>query len=245
VHDEGVLGVHRRAADVGERCADTGELAQGDADLVDHLRAVRTEPPSPARGVRPPRGHLSGRIGEGGHVQDDRRQPRLADDSRRDRPGQGRLAGVPAELGAEQVDDTGALGRRQDVEGFSRIARERLLTQNVSTRIDRRERELGVRVRRGRDGDGVDTGQLECRGERRARVRHPESSGSLRRTRVIPSDDRDHVEAGRPQRPHVGDATETGADHDRAERVVSTHLTHRWKPSAARRQPDEWRRAPP
>ena len=212
-----------------ERRADAGELAEGHPHLIDDLRAVGSEPASAARRVGPPRRDLGGQVGECGDVQDHRRRPGLADDARRNRPGQGRLAGVPAELGAEQVDDAGGLGRGQHVDGFGRIAGERLLAQHVPPASDGRERQLGVRVRRRRDGDGVDAGQLECRGERGARLCHTEASGAFRGARRIT--------------PDVGDAAEPRADHDGTDRPRA--LSHRWKPSSARQPLSGWRRAPP
>ena len=81
------------------------------------------------------------------------------------------------------------------------------------------QRDRRVRVRRGGDGDRVDTGQGERVGERGARVRNVEARGAFRRLRRIPSDECERVEPGGAQRAEVRDAAEPRPD-DRNARLI-------------------------
>jgi hypothetical protein len=91
--------------DVGEGGAHTVELAERHAQLVDDLRAVRAQPPAAGRGVSPPPRDLGGGLGEHRDVHEHQGQSRFAHRAARHRPRQRGLTRVPAELGAEKVDE--------------------------------------------------------------------------------------------------------------------------------------------
>lgn len=82
---------------------------------------------------------------------------------------------------------------------------------------DRRERELGVRVRRSGDRDCVDPVERECGRDVGQRARHAEQARPFPRAVGITADDRFHVEAGSSQRAHMRDATEPGSQDDCAD----------------------------
>ena len=91
-------------------------------------------------------------------MEQERCEPRLADRSVVDDAVQQGLSSGPPELCAEQVNDAGLLGRVQHHARLRRVARERLLHEDVLPGPDRLQREAGVRVWRRRDREGVGTG---------------------------------------------------------------------------------------
>ena len=223
MHRERIVGRASCRSDVPERRTHPGELAEGHAQLVDHLRAVRAEPAAARGVVRPPRGDFRGRVGEHRHDHHDGGEAGLADRTRPDRPRQRRLSGVPAELGSEHVHDARRLGRGEHAPRLGRVAGERLLADDVLARRDRGQRELGVGVRRGRDRDRVDPVERERVVDRRQRERHLEERGTFAGPVRIPADERAHVDARGAQRAHVRDAAEARPDDDRAERPRLAH----------------------
>ncbi len=75
--------------------------------------------------------------------------------------GQEGLSGVEAELGPQEVHDRALLRRAEHDGGLGAVAGEGLLAQHVPPGCDGLERQLGVGVRRGGDGDGVHAGKRQ------------------------------------------------------------------------------------
>ena len=117
---------HARAARLRVSKCTTKPSSAGARAVADVRRATRSTPansPSvtrswsitcePCAPNQPPplassahhAGHLGARVGEHGNVQQHRREARFADRARPDGAGERGLAGIPAELGAEQVHD--------------------------------------------------------------------------------------------------------------------------------------------
>ena len=59
------------------------DLAHRDADLIDHMGAVRAEPAAALAGIPPPVGQLGLRVVERGHLQQEEPEGRRADHARR------------------------------------------------------------------------------------------------------------------------------------------------------------------
>ena len=214
VHDEPVVRAHGGPVDdVDQVGADAGELPEGDADLVDELRPVRPQPPTPPRRVGPPGWHHRIGVGEHGNVHEPRRQAGLADVAAPYGLRQAGLAGVEAELGPEQVHDPGGFRRRQELPTLRQRRRERLLTQDVSPGGDRFQRQRGVRPRRRRHGDTLDTGQGQRVAEREQRAGHLEEPRPFGRlVRILPHEG-EHVEPHCTQCAYMGVATEPRPHH--------------------------------
>ena len=80
-----------------------------------------------------------------------------------------------AHLCAEEVHHTSPFGRVEERARFARVARERLLAQDVLTGRDRDVRERRVRVRRSGNCHGVHVPEFQRVGQRRERVRDVEA----------------------------------------------------------------------
>ena len=195
VHDEAVVGGARARADVRERGAHARELAERHAELVDHLRAVRAEPAAAARARRPTTAGTSAAAsastGTCSSTVASRGSPIAPDRTVRASvawPGSHRNS-VPSRCTMPAARAAASTRR-----AFGGVAGERLLADHVLAGRDRREGELGVRVRRRRDRDRVDAVERERVVERRERERNAELPGALPRAVGVASDDRQHVE---------------------------------------------------
>ena len=212
MHYEGVFGTVP-ASNGGQRGADARDLAEPRAQLVDDVRTRRTEPAAAARRVEPPLGNARVGIGNERDVLHERREPGLADQSVGDGAGRERPVGRPPELVADERGHARSRRRREHRFGLRRVECERLLADHVTARVARLDRERGVRGGWRGDRDRVDTGKRERVGQRRARVRDAEAIGSPSGALTVTSDERDHLEACRPQRRNVHARAETGADN--------------------------------
>ena len=203
-----------------ERRAHALEFAEGGAYLVDHVRRVGAKPAATLGGVAPPRRDLGGGVRERGHLKEEGGEARLADLAVVHRTGGEGLPRGPAELGAEQVDDTGLFGGVAHAPRLGGILREGLLANDVFSGCDGGQHDLGMGIRRGRDGDGVDPRQRQCLAEGGEPVVDPEQGGPCGGLVGVAAHQGAHVEAGAPQGPQVGQDTESSANHHRTELFV-------------------------
>jgi hypothetical protein len=189
------------------------DLAERRADLVDDVRPVGPEPTAALGLELPPVGQLGRGVGVGRELELEEGVARLADHAGSDRARELRLAGAEAELGAEQVHDTGALGGVEHLSRFRRVERERLLAHHVLPRADRLQHDRTVRARRRDDGDDVDPRERDRVTHARRRGGDAETRGSLGGLRLVAADQCDDVDAGRAHRAQVREDAEAGPDH--------------------------------
>jgi hypothetical protein len=121
------------------------------------------------------------------------------------------------------VDDVRLLDRLEHAAGLGRVTREGLLAHHVLARACRGERDLGVRMRRGRDRDDLDAGQRERALERGRPERDARALRPVLGSRRIAADQRVHLEARGAQRAQVGEHAEARANDDRARRGARGH----------------------
>ena len=200
VHDEPVVGGARRSSPTCGSAA----LTPASSPSVTRSWSITCEPcapnqPPPRARVGPPRGNL----GRAGRRARERAARRWRGEVRRSRPERTVRASVACPGSQRNSVPSrctmpAASAAASTVAAFGRVARERLLADHVLPRRDRRERELGVRVRGSRDRDRVDAVERERvveRGQRdaarrtagparacaRDRARRPPSRRSRRR----------------------------------------------------------------
>jgi hypothetical protein len=119
---------------------------------------------------------------------------------------------VPAELGAQQVDHPGALGGVTHRLRLDPVGGEGLLAQDVLPGLRGAQDQIVVGVRRRRDRDGIHVVEgerlvdVDERFETEARRPGPSLLG-------ITTDQGTHLEPGRSERGHMGQAPEAGPDH--------------------------------
>ena len=213
LHGVRVVGGHRARRQRLDRRAHTLELTEGDANLVDDMRPVRTEPAAALGVVLPPRRELRTRIGERRNLQHEHRQLRRADRSLRDRTRQVCLTGGKTELGTEQMHHSRPLGGLRHGAGLGRVGRKWLLADDVLARRDRLERDRCVGVGRRCDRHDVDARERQCTRQRVGRIRDIEHAGSCGRFFLVATDKRVYFEPGCAQRPQMGDHAES-CPHD-------------------------------
>ena len=143
-------------------------------------------------------------------------------------PREQRLTGGETELGAQEMEDTGGIGRLLHLARLVGIGGERLLAHDMAPGRHRLEHQVPVCVRRRRHAHHVDPGQQECVGEGDQRVRYPESTRSLPGPIGFAPHERLHLKAGGLQGPHMRQAPESGS-HDHCAQCVPL-LPHRCPP---------------
>jgi hypothetical protein len=200
-----------------ERGAHAGDLAERRPHLVDDVGAVGAEPATAGVGARPPLRHFARRIGEHGHVHDERCDARVADQTLADGPRQQRLAGRVAKLGAEQMHDVSLLRRLEHAPCLGGVARKGLLAQHVLARCDRLQREVGVGVRGGGDRHGVDARQGNRLGEGGEAMGHLEHRCALPRLLRVAADQRMYLDTRFAKGPEMSQHPEARSHDDRSD----------------------------
>ena len=122
-----------------------------------------------------------------------------------------RLTGGESELCAQEVDDTGGVGRLFHLARLCSIGGERLLAHDVAAGGHRSDDQLFVGMGRRRHAHHVGTRERERIAERDQRVRDSESGRPLAGPLRFAPDERLHLKAGGLQGPHVGQAPESGS----------------------------------
>ena len=121
------------SATCGRLAADGVELAQSRADLVDHVRSLRTQPTPALARVAPPVGYLRGRHRRAAGCATGTSRDAGHRSRRRARPAcEQRLPGREAELRAQQVHYARGMGSREELARLGRVACERLFAQHVT-----------------------------------------------------------------------------------------------------------------
>jgi len=183
-----------------------------------------TQPTSTLRGICPPIRQHRISIGEYSHMQQERRESRLADRSLRDRTRQRRLSRIEAELGAEQRHEPRLLGRPENGLTLRYVSREGFFADQMFPRGDRLQCDFRVAVRRGGDRHRTDVRECECIVDRDESQRYFELLCPAPGLYGVATHDCADLEARLSQGANVGEATETCTKHDDAE----LSLIHVW-----------------
>ena len=130
-------------------------------ERIDPVRSQRAEQAAGAVAPQPPFLTRTRRVDEhAGHLHDER-EPHLTDRARLEELFHLRSCGRVAELVVDRVHDAGALGRSEHLARLTRVARHRLLADDVLARGERREGVFAVQCRRRRDAHDVDIVPLD------------------------------------------------------------------------------------
>ncbi len=220
---EGVVGHGGRSVgDHRQAGPDLAGVAQPGADLVEGVDTGGAEPAAEDLLVEPPVRHRELGVRHIRQPADEGGQPGVADGAVGQEPGAEDVGGGEPELVGDQVDEAGPLGQGQQLAGLGGVHGEGLLDQQVAAGGDGLAGQRGVGGRRGGDADGVQA-EVQGVGERGGGHGHPAGGGPLGRPLGVLADQGHHVEAGGPQRRHVGPAAEPGADHGHPQSLAGFH----------------------
>jgi len=182
LHGVGVVRGHRARRQRLYRRAHTFELAERDANLIDDMRTVGTEPTPPSDSCSHHDGTSARGSASDGICSNEHRQPRRADRTLRNRTRQVRLTGGKTEFGTEQMHHPARSAAFAMVRASAALAANGfshttcLPAAIASSAID------GVSVGRRRDRHDVDAGKRQCTRQRVGGIRdieHTRSRGAF------------------------------------------------------------------